>query len=40
LNFWDGWQDARNHDWRFYKGIDASDWSILARIIIRNLKDE
>jgi len=40
LNFWDGWQDARNHDWHYYEGISASDWPNLARIIIQNIKNE
>ncbi|HEX6733040.1 MAG TPA: hypothetical protein VF074_23665 [Pyrinomonadaceae bacterium] len=30
LDFWDGWIDSRNHDWLYYKGIEQSDWSILA----------
>jgi hypothetical protein len=40
LNFWDGWQDARNHDWHFYKGISKNDWPRLAEIIIQNVKEE
>lgn len=40
LNFWDGWQDARNHDWRVYKGISENDWPQLAKIIIRNIEEE
>jgi len=40
LNFWDGWQDARNHDWHFYKGITKDDWPLLARIIIKYIKEE
>jgi hypothetical protein len=40
LNFWDGWQDARNHDWHYYEGIRTSDWPNLAKIIIQNLKND
>ena len=41
LNFWDSWQDSRNHDWLFYKGIEKDDWSRLAREIANNIaKDE
>ena len=40
LNFWDGWQDARNHDWRVYKGISENDWPQLAKIIIQNIEEE
>ena len=40
LNFWDGWQDSRNHDWHFYKGISKNDWPRLAEIIIQNVKEE
>jgi hypothetical protein len=25
LAFWDGWIDARNHDWQYYDGIGESD---------------
>jgi len=39
LNFWDGWIDARNHEWLYYKGIYQSDWPKLARQIIINLKN-
>jgi len=40
LNFWDGWQDSRNHDWLFYGGIEKDDWPRLARIIIKNITEE
>lgn len=40
LNFWDGWQDSRNHDWHFYKGISQNDWPQLAKIIIQNIEEE
>lgn len=26
LGFWDGWSDARNHDWQYYEGIGERDW--------------
>ena len=38
LAFWDGWIDARNHDWRHYPGIKAGDWPRLARGIIDDLR--
>jgi hypothetical protein len=38
LNFWDGWIDARNHDWNYYKGIEKNDWPRLAKIIVDDLK--
>ncbi|HXV97351.1 MAG TPA: hypothetical protein VEC93_02940 [Anaerolineae bacterium] len=37
LNFWDGWIDARNHDWKYYEGIRAEDWPRLARNIVADL---
>ena len=40
LNFWDGWQDSRNHEWRYYKGISQKDWPELAKIIIQNIEGE
>lgn len=40
LNFWDSWQDARNHEWRYYKGIAQSDWPRLAQIIINDIEKE
>jgi hypothetical protein len=40
LNFWDGWIDARNHDWRYYKGIGQADWPRLARSIASNLSQD
>jgi hypothetical protein len=40
LNFWDGWQDSRNHDWIFYGGIEKDDWPRLARIIIKDITEE
>ena len=38
LNFWDGWIDARNHDWQYYEGITAEDWPRLARGIAADLE--
>jgi hypothetical protein len=38
LDFWDGWIDARNHDWQYYKGIKERDWPRLARTIIKALE--
>jgi hypothetical protein len=40
LNFWDSWQDARNHEWRYYKGISQRDWPVLANSIIQNIEEE
>ena len=40
LNFWDGWIDARNHDWQYYKGIRESDWPILANQIVKALAED
>ena len=37
LNFWDGWIDARNHDWKYYQGIRQADWPRLARSIASDL---
>jgi hypothetical protein len=40
LNFWDGWIDARNHDWQYYSGINQSDWPVLARHIVRAIAND
>ncbi len=41
LNFWDGWIDARNHNWQYYEGINESDWPLLASRVIESLaKDQ
>lgn len=40
LNFWDGWIDARNHDWQYYKGIREADWPQLARQIVAALSED
>jgi hypothetical protein len=38
LHFWDGWIDARNHDWMYYEGIEERDWPHLARVIATDLR--
>lgn len=38
IHFWDGWIDARNHDWLYYDGLTAEDWPILARGIVQDLQ--
>jgi hypothetical protein len=38
LHFWDGWIDARNHDWRYYQGIGQQDWPDLARVLAADLR--
>ncbi len=40
LNFWDGWIDARNHDWQYYAGISRPDWPVLARNIVQAIADD
>ena len=40
LNFWDGWIDARNHDWKYYQGIKQADWPRLARSIASELSQD
>ena len=40
LNFWDGWQDARNHDWLFYEGISQGDWPERATALIQDIEEE
>jgi hypothetical protein len=37
LAFWDGWIDARNHDWQYYDEIGEADWPALARKIVASL---
>ena len=39
FEFWDGWADARNHDWHYYPGIARDDWPRLARDIARSLRE-
>lgn len=36
-SFWEGWIDARNHDWLYYEHIKEDDWPILARRISASL---
>lgn len=38
LTFWDGWIDARNHEWQYYEGIEEGDWPVLARRIAQALE--
>jgi len=38
LQFWDGWIDASNHEWRYYEPIMAADWPKLAREIAGALR--
>ncbi|MCP4535727.1 MAG: hypothetical protein GY832_01105 [Chloroflexi bacterium] len=38
FNFWDGWIDASNHQWKYYQGIKAEDWPILAQHIVADLQ--
>ncbi len=38
LNFWDSWVDASNHQWKYYPGIEAKDWPVLARRIVADLQ--
>lgn len=33
FTFWDGWADARNHEWMYYEGIGRDDWPGLARLV-------
>lgn len=40
LSFWDGWVDARNHDWQYYDPIGRDDWPKLARSIVLDLKSD
>ena len=38
LNFWDGWTDARNHEWLYYEPIRRDDWPRLARSIAAEIE--
>ena len=40
LNFWNGWQDARDHSWLFYKGIFQNDWPTLAYALIADIEED
>lgn len=37
LNFWDSWQDARNHEWRYYPKIRQKDWPRLADSLVSDI---
>lgn len=37
LRFWDGWIDARNHNWLYYDPVREEDWPRLARAVARDL---
>jgi hypothetical protein len=39
-DFWDGWIDAHNHDWRFYEPIQEADWPRLARHIVHAPRED
>ena len=39
-SFWEGWIDARNHDWLYYEHIKEDDWPILARRIVASLSHD
>ncbi len=39
-NFWDQWIDARNHHWHYYPGVEEKDWPIIARQIVRGLREK
>ena len=39
LEFWDGWKDARNHNWAYYPGVQRDDWPLLARQICLALRE-
>ncbi len=38
FDFWDGWIDARNHDWLYYDGIEQGDWPRHARFVAECLR--
>ena len=38
FSFWDGWVDARNHDWLYYEGIQQQDWPRHARAVAACLR--
>lgn len=40
FHFWDGWIDARNHNWQYYEGIEERDWPRLARTIVEALESD
>jgi hypothetical protein len=38
LNLWEGWADSAEHDWLYYKDMEAQDWPRHARIVIEALE--
>jgi hypothetical protein len=40
LEFWDGWIDSSNHDWRFYEPISERDWPGLALDVAGDLRSD
>jgi len=40
LEFWDGWIDARNHDWLYYEGIGAEEWPLLSSAVVDDLRHD
>lgn len=40
LNFWDLWQFARDHEWRYVKGVSQSDWPRFAEMIISDIRED
>jgi hypothetical protein len=38
LNLWEGWADFAEHEWLYYKGMEAQDWLRHARIVIEALE--
>jgi hypothetical protein len=38
-NFTDGWGDSCNHEWKYYKGIQQSDWPRHAKTIIECIEN-
>jgi hypothetical protein len=39
LAFWEGWIDARNHDWLYYDEIGRDDWPVLARRMVESMAE-
>lgn len=40
IDFWDRWQDARNHGWAHYRGVEEKDWPAIARQICQGLSEQ
>lgn len=38
-NFWGSWQDARNHNWGYYPGIERDDWPKIARLLCDGIEN-